>query len=183
MDRADNPNNGDDILSYKVRSDIMIGEDKDFVLRWYENNVWSRPWPSKICEGVGQIAIRDIPKNTSVYERCDRSVRAWVEWEDVKSWDEGLLRCVYDMQINVGVKPNRKDFTWKHEYGRLWMYTTKGLNWQSNWFFQNHSTNPNVDVEVLGQRDFKYITNRDIKEGEELLENYLDYDDWKEFNK
>ena len=102
---------------------------------------------------------------------------------DVKDWDEGLLRCLYDMQINVGIKPMDEDFTWKEEYGRLWIHTTKGLNWQSNWFFQNHSTNPNVDAEVMGLRDFKYITNRDVKKGEELFENYLDYiDDWNELN-
>ena len=160
-----------------------VMEEKEFVLNWYEDHVWSRPAPSTICEGVGMIAIRDIPKNTSVYERCDRSVRTWVEWDDVKRWDEGLLRCLYDMQINVGVKPFQKDFTWKEEYGRLWIHTTEGLNWQSNWFFQNHSTNPNVDVEVMGLRDFKYITNRDVEKGEELFENYLDYiDDWNELN-
>ena len=30
--------------------------------------------------------------------------------------------------------------------------------------------------------DFRYITNRDVKKGEELLENYLDYDDWKDYD-
>jgi hypothetical protein len=101
-----------------------------------------------------------------------------VDWKDVSHFPQGLIQCVYDSQISVGTKPNEKDFTWKEEYGKLWMYTTEGLNWQSNWFFQNHSDTPNLDVEVVGSRDFKYFTNRDIKKGEELFEDYTDYGDW-----
>jgi hypothetical protein len=55
---------------------------------------------------------------------------------------------------------------------------TRLLHNKSNWFFQNHSDTPNLDVEVVGSRDFKYFTNRDIKKGEELFEDYTDYGDW-----
>jgi hypothetical protein len=69
-----------------------------------------------------------------------------------------------------------KDFVWKKEYGPLWMYTTEGLNWQCNWFFQNHSDTPNLDgFTIDNPRVFKFIANRDIEEGEELFENYEDY--------
>jgi SET domain-containing protein len=50
------------------------------------------------------------------------------------------------------------------------------LNWQTNWFFQNHSDNPNVNTfPTDNPRIFEFITDRDIEEGEELLENYDDY--------
>ena len=152
--------------------------NKDFVIDWFENHIWARPWPSTICDGCGSIAIRDIPKGTSVYDKCDRSVRVWVDWEDISHFPQGLIQCIYDCQISVGTKPNNKDFTWKEEYGKIWMYTTEGLNFQSNWFFQNHSDTPNLNVEVVGSRDFKYVTNCDIKKGEELFEDYTDYSSW-----
>ena len=56
------------------------------------------------------------------------------------------------------------------------MYTTKGLNLQTNWFFQNHSDNPNVNTfPTDNSRIFICITNRDIEEGEELFENYDEF--------
>jgi len=56
------------------------------------------------------------------------------------------------------------------------------LNYQSTWFFQNHSETPNLDWTHGVGRDFVYIANRDIKEGEELLENY-DSNEWcEEYN-
>ena len=146
--------------------------NKEFVIDWFENNIWSRPFPSKVCDGLGSVAIRDIPKGTSVYNLCDRNVRSWVEWEDISHFPKGLLRCVYDIQAQCGLKVMDKDFTWSESLGPLWLYTTKGLNYQSTWFFQNHSDTPNLDwVHGVG-RDLVYIANRDIKEGEELFENY-----------
>ena len=156
--------------------------NKDFVIDWYENHIWSRPWPSKVCDGVGSIAIRDIPKGTSIYNLCDRSVNIWVEWEDISHFPEGLLRCVYDIQAQCGLKVMGDNFTWSKSLGPLWMYTTKGLNYQSTWFFQNHSETPNLDWTHGVGRDFVYIANRDIKEGDELLENY-DSNEWcEEYN-
>ena len=150
--------------------------NKDFVIDWYENHIWARPFPSKICDGVGSVAIKDIPKGTSVYNKCDRSLNVWVEWEDISHFPNGLLRCIYDIQVQVGTLTMNKDFVWKKEYGPLWMYTTEGLNWQCNWFFQNHSDTPNLDgFTIDNPRVFKFIANRDIEEGEELFENYEDY--------
>ena len=50
-----------------------------------------------------------------------------------------------------------EDFEWSESDGQLWMYTTKGLNYQSTWFFQNHSDTPNLDGYTRGDRDFYYI--------------------------
>ena len=118
------------------------------------------------------FAIRDIPKGTSVYDLADRNVTGWIPWSKVSTLPTGIIRCIYDMQPHIGTQTNDKDFVWKEELGKLLMYTTEGINWHCNWFFQNHSDNPNIDAFTTGNRDFRYITYRDIKEGEELLENY-----------
>jgi hypothetical protein len=151
--------------------------NKEFVINWFENHIWARPFPSKICDGVGSVAIRDIPKGTSVYDLSPKSVKVWVEWEDISHFSKGLLRCVYDIQAQCGLKVMDEDFTWSKSDGSLWMYTTKDLNYQSNWFFQNHSDTPNLDGFTRGDRDFYYIANRDIEEGEELFEDY-EYVEW-----
>jgi hypothetical protein len=151
--------------------------NKEFVINWFENHIWARPCASKVCDGVGSVAIRDIPKGTSVYDLCTKSVKVWVDWEDISHFPKGLLRCVYDVQAQAGLKVMDEDFEWSESDGQLWMYTTKGLNYQSTWFFQNHSDTPNLDGYTRGDRDFYYIANRDIEEGEELFEDY-NYMNW-----
>ena len=158
--------------------------NEEYILDWFKNHVWSRPKPSKVCDGVGSFAIRDIPKGTSIYDLADKTVSAWISWSKVSTLPMGVVDMIISAQPSVGSKLCDSDFVWKEEYGPLWVYTTKGLNWQTTWFFQNHSDNPNLDVFVMGDREFKYISNRDIKEGEELFESYDSYvDDWEKINK
>ena len=150
--------------------------NEEYIFDWYSNHIWSRPKPSKICDGVGSFAIRDIPKGTSVYELASKTVSTWIPWSKVSTLPDGVVGCIYDIQPQMGIITNSIDFGWKHAYGPLWVYTTKGLNWQTNWFFQNHSDNPNVNTfPTDNPRIFKFIADRDIKEGEELFENYDDY--------
>ena len=46
--------------------------NEEYILDWYKNHIWTRPSLSKVCDGVGMVAIRDIPKGTSIYEFPDR---------------------------------------------------------------------------------------------------------------
>ena len=150
--------------------------NEEYLLDWYSNHIWSRPKPSKVCDGVGSFAIRDIPKGTSVYELASKTVSTWIPWSKVSTLPDGVVGCIYDIQPQMGTITNSTGFGWEHAYGPLWVYTTKGLNWQTNWFFQNHSDNPNVNTfPTDNPRIFKFIADRDIKEGEELFENYDDY--------
>ena len=52
--------------------------NEEYILDWFQNHVWARPLPSTVCNEVGMIAIRDIPKGISVYDLADRSVTAWI---------------------------------------------------------------------------------------------------------
>jgi len=108
--------------------------DEKYLLDWYSNHIWSRPKPSKVCDGVGSFAIRDIPKGTSIYDLADKTVSAWISWSKVSTLPIGVVGCIYDTQPQMGTITNPTDFGWEHAYGPLWVYTTKGLNWQTNWF-------------------------------------------------
>ena len=154
--------------------------NEKFILDWFQNHVWARPKPSKICDGVGMFAIRNIPKGTNVYDLADKGVCAWIPWKEIQTLPKGVIDWILSIQPQIGSKVNDPDLWWSEEDGPIWLYTIKGLNWQTTWFFQNHSDNSNVDGFTKGStRVFKFIANRDIEEGEELFENYDDYiDEW-----
>ncbi len=158
-----------------------FNSDKDYVMYWMQNHVWSRPKPSTICDGIGMFAIRDIPKGTSIYDLADRSVYGWITWDEAKTLPKGVLEWILESQPHAGSEVCEDSFNWTDKMGPVWMYTMENLNWQTTWFFQNHSTNPNVIMETTSNpRLFKYYAIRDITEGEELLEDYGDYtDSWK----
>jgi len=159
--------------------------NEEYILDWFKNHVWSRIKPSNVCDGVGIFAIRDIPKGTSVHDKAPKTVNAWIPYETVvETLPMGVVDMIISAQPSVGSKLCDSDFVWKEEYGPLWMYTNQNMNWINYWWHQNHSDNPNLDVFVMGDREFKYISNRYIKEGDELFESYDSYvDDWEKINK
>jgi hypothetical protein len=159
--------------------------NEEYILDWFKNHVWSRIKPSNVCDGVGIFAIRDIPKGTSVHDKAPKTVNAWIPYETVvETLPMGVVDMIISSQPSAGSKLCDSDFVWKEEYGPLWMYTNQNMNWINYWWHQNHSDNPNLDVFVMGDREFKYISNRDIKEGDELFESYDSWvDDWEKINK
>ena len=80
--------------------------DEKYLLDWYSNHIWSRPKPSKVCDGVGSFAIRDIPKGTSIYDLADKTVSAWISWSKVSTLPIGVVGCIYDTQPQMGTITN-----------------------------------------------------------------------------
>ncbi len=147
--------------------------NEEYILDWFKNHVWTRPKPSKVCDGVGMFAIRDIPKGTSVYDLADRSATAWISWDTIKTLPQGIIDWFTAIQPHAGTRVCNPDFKWKSEYGPLWTYTIKGMNFQSTWYFSNHSDNANTDSYATDDpRVYRFITNRDVQKGEELFDNY-----------
>ncbi len=151
--------------------------NEEYLLDWHKNHIWARPKPSNICDGIGMFAIQDIPKYTNIYESADRNVSGWVSWEKVKELPEQIVKWLIDYQPHIGSKmiDLSSSFDWDSDCGDVYLYTSEGFNfrkfhWSIMWFFQNHSDDHNIDVK--GGRDYKFISNRDIKEGEELFDNY-----------
>ena len=46
------------------------------------------------------------------------------------------------------------------------------LNFKTVWFFQNHSEDGNINIDGNDKSNLKIVSNRLIKKGEEILENY-----------
>ena len=158
-----------------------MNKTEKYILEWYINKIWTKPFSSKICDGIGMVAIRDIPKETSIFDLAEKSVYGWIPIDEAKTIPNGVLRWALEGQpqadLDVMNSSNLYDNFLQGKYGDLWAYTQKGMNWQTTWYFVNHSLeNPNVSVHSTGHpRVFKYITLRDIYEGEEILENYNEH--------
>lgn len=159
--------------------------NEEYILDWYKNHIWTRPAPSKVCDGVGMFAIRDIPKGTSIFDLAEKSVWGWIPWEQAKTIPRGLVEWCLVSQPQVAdlVMDEKKlyDDFFNGKYESMWAYTNQGMNWQTNWFFVNHSYEPNVDtISMKHPRKMKYVSNRDIKIGEEILEDYNGFTEtWK----
>ena len=87
------------------------------------------------------------------------------------------VKWIIDHQPHLGSKivDLSSSFEWDSDCGDVYLYTSKGFNfgdfhWSALWSFQNHSDDHNIDVKI--SKTYKFISNRDIKEGEELFENY-----------
>jgi SET domain len=111
--------------------------------------------------GVGVIAIRDIPKGIDPFQSCQPIAR-WIELspEDIELLDPEVKRLVTDFAPfaeGVYYCPNF------------------GFNQLDPSFYLNHdSKKPNMNAAKKGEY---FVTNRDIKAGEELTVSYDTYDD------
>ena len=68
-----------------------MNKTEKYILEWYKNKIWTKPFSSKICDGIGMVAIRDIPKGTSIFDLADRSVYGWIPWNEAKSMPREVL--------------------------------------------------------------------------------------------
>ena len=128
----------------------------DHPVEYLNGSVWVKLAPSNI-HGVGVFAIRDIPKDTLITDnsRHDR-YPAYVY--ELKQHDfKKLIKPIRDLILD------RTMFS-------AAVYLMQFISPNSECYLQdfcNHSDTPNVDTD--------FVSLRDIKEGEEILENYRDF--------
>lgn len=113
---------------------------------------------SKI-EGVGIVAIRNIPKNTNPFYGVRKHSWQKIGLKDIKNLDKNIKKMI-------------GDFFGTDEKGEF-SVPECGLNGMDISFFLNTSKNPNIKTTDDGE-NFK--TLRKIKKGEELTVSYADYD-------
>lgn len=126
-----------------------------------EDDVWCRAAPSRVCKGVGLIAVKDIPANVNPVRMLNgltqMSRRVKVQAEKVYG----------NKAIPESVKAMVRDFYYEDKAGYIHM-PKLGMNHLFLIYFINHDNkNPNVVIE----RGIP-ITLRKIKCGEELLADY-----------
>ena len=128
-----------------------------------QNDIYCRIGVSPI-NGVGVIAIKDIPKGTNPFKNLSNKKDTIVTLYDnnLQEIDSNVVKLVKDFFGSNG------------SYDVL--YT--GPNYINISYYMNHSTKPNVDiVESSNKNEYcDFITNTFIRKGKELTINYNDYE-------
>jgi len=126
------------------------------------HNTYVRIMPSKI-HGVGLFAIKDIPKGICPFEypnsKCGINKFTRIHKDKLEGIDKGVIKIL-------------DDFLGVDEKG-YYDIPTDGLNSLDVSFYMNFSKKPNIDITSIKDCKFAvFITNRNIKKGEELFINY-----------
>lgn len=131
------------------------------MIEYLNNTVWATLRPSE--HGIGVFAIRDIPKGTQITDHSTRSRNDGVVCVHVDAFPK----------IHPEIRKLILDRTMFPKDEKLLVFPSPNSE-QTLRSFMNHSDTPNSDGE---------ITLRDIKEGEEITEDYKSFYELHELNK
>ena len=155
----------------------MVTEEdfKRVVLHRLKTHAFCRIQPSKI-NGVGVFAVKDIPANIRPWHSPHHHLTEGTclySNEELAELDEPIRKALYDYNLKIekvdGDKSEEGLLLFPHELEV--MHITQ---------FLNSSEDPNLDF--LVKKDGEFITNIEIKAGEELTVDYkksLKNTDWK----
>lgn len=126
-------------------------------------NTYCRLKRSKI-EGIGIVAIRDIPKDTNPFFGVQNQKWQKFKMSELKGVDKEIIKMI-DSFFTI-----EKDGT---------VYVPKnGLNGMDISFFLNDSNQPNLKVVGGGKEEaIEFRTSKKIKKGEELTVSYSTFDE------
>lgn len=120
-----------------------------------------------LIQGVGVIAIKNIPKGKNPFIITDNKCYNYNGIE-VKKEDVEKIKCKETIKMINNFVAATKD--------GLYYIPYNGIDSLNITFFLNHQKQHNLDVVSDGCEYLGFITNRDIKVGEELFINYNDYE-------
>jgi SET domain-containing protein len=132
-----------------------------------QNDIYCRIGVSPI-NGVGVIAIKDIPEGTNPFknlsDKKDTIIRLYEN--DLQEIDSNVVKLVKDFFAS-----NSNGYYDYHDV----LY--EGPNYINISYYMNHSVNPNVSLTPPSYQYqyYNFITNTFIRKGEELTINYNDY--------
>ena len=127
------------------------------------NYVFVKLKPSKI-QGVGVFALRDIPKNTYLFQSWnDDSDYYPIEESKLQTLPKELYSHIKDIFLYSPEFPKDTNTYIQLTKGCHWIYTTP------YYFVNSDIKNYNIDKDT-------FKTTRDIKVGEEILSNYGRYE-------
>jgi SET domain-containing protein len=112
--------------------------------------------------GVGVIAIKDIPKGTNPFKNLSNKKDTIITLynNNLQEIDSNVVKLVKDFFGSNG------------SYDVLY----EGPNYINISYYMNHSTKPNVGIVPSNKNEYcDFITNTLIRKGEELTINYNDY--------
>ena len=135
--------------------------NKQKLINHLQNDIYCRIGVSKI-DGVGWIAIRDIPKGINPFKslQIDNPKIIKLKKDELKNIDKNVLKLLKDF------------FLYKDTYHILY----GGPNHLDITYYINHADNSNIDILILPDAKYlEFITKYPIKKGEELTINYNQY--------
>jgi hypothetical protein len=143
-------------MSGSIRAKLRAGKNSGSCRPSFPHeNVYVRLGPSAV-HGVGVFAIRDIPKGVLVFGEEDEPV-IWVPASVVRGLPSSL-RVLYE---DFGVLRRNK------------YLCPKSFNGLTVAWYLNHSDKPNVQCNT----DYRFVTTRRIRQGEEITADYRTYSD------
>ena len=126
-------------------------------------NIFVKLKPSKI-DGVGVFAIRDIPKDTFLFETWKGDSGYYpIKETELQKLPKDLYTHIKDIFLYSPEFPNDTNTYIQLTRGCHWIYTTP------YYFVNSNINNFNIDKDTLK-------TTRNIKQGEEILSNYGRYE-------
>ena len=142
----------------------MISKTK--LIKHLENDIYCRVGVSEL-HGVGVIAIKDIGKGINPFKNLSHEKEKIITLtdNDLKNVDDSVKKVMTDF-FGTG-NSNTYDVL------------CYGPNYLNISYYLNHSTKPNLDLVEGKSEYYEFVTNKEIKKGEELLINYKLYDDIK----
>lgn len=133
------------------------------VFNYIKNHVFVKLKPSKI-DGVGVFAIRDIPKDTYLFEKWNGESKHFpISEKDLQELPNELYLHIKDIFLYSPDFPKDTDTYIQLTNGCHWIYTTP------YYFVNSGGKESNIDKDT-------FKTTRDIKRGEEILSNYGRYE-------
>lgn len=139
---------------------------KKQLLKNLKQDTYCRIGISKI-QGVGVIAIKNIPKNVNPFKFSGDKFKKYqiveVNEKEVNKLDKPVQKMVKDFFTNDD---------------GFYDIPKEGLNSIDITFYMNHSNKNNINIVSEKNSDYmSFRTNKIIKKGDELTINYNDYKD------
>lgn len=132
---------------------------KGSILESIKRDSYVKLKPSKVCDGVGVFAIRDIPIGTKLFSDVNPDIE-FIRWDEVDDVDVNVISYL------KGICNSTNDG----------FYLSRSINNINLTYYLNHSQFPNVKHNLETDT---FITLRDIYQGEELLCEYNENEkDW-----
>jgi len=136
-------------------------------ISYVQNNVFVKLKPSSY-QGIGVFAIRDIPKNTFLFEPWTGKTGTYeLSDEQINKLPTELSKHIRDIFLYHPKFPNNNSTIIELTNGCHWIYTTP-------YYFVNSGF-----IDGYNLCKDTYITVRDIKQGEEILSNYKRFEKTK----
>ena len=138
--------------------------EKNDLINKLKDQTYAKLAPSEI-HGIGVVALKDIPKNTIVFAIPNADE---YKGEFVKVSGEELD------ELGLDIKKSLQTLILKEVNEDAYIFSSDGIDNLPTRAYLNHSTEPNLSP-AINSEGFKYVSNRRIKQDEELTVNYFQF--------